>query len=118
VQNIGGFLHAQAAEEAQLDDLRFARRPRRQRVQGIVQGPEIIGAIGTQNSLSIERDMRSVRVPLRIAPPRMVDEDAAHRLRRCRHEMSPVLPLHAFVVDQPHVTVLIAVSLLLIAVTK
>src|SRR4030095_16739634 len=39
----------------------------------------------------------------RIAPPRVVDEDAAHGLRRCRHEMRPVLPLHAFVVDQPHV---------------
>jgi hypothetical protein len=102
-QNVGGFLHGQAAEEAHLDDLRFARRPRRQRVQGIVQGPEIIGAIGAENRLSLERDMLGVRAPLHIAPPRMVDEDAPHGLRRCRHEMSPVLPLHAFVVDQPHV---------------
>ena len=47
--------------------------------------------------------MLGVRAPLGIAPPRVVDEDAAHGLRRCRHEMSPVLPLHAFVVDQPHV---------------
>src|SRR5688572_22262810 len=35
---------------------------------------------------------------LRSAPPRVVDEDAAHRLRRRRDEMRPVLPLHAFVV--------------------
>jgi hypothetical protein len=69
-QHLGGFLHAQAAEEAQLDDFYFARRPRRQRVQGIVQGPEIIGAIDSDNSLSIERDMLGVRAPLRIAPPR------------------------------------------------
>jgi hypothetical protein len=103
VQDFSRLVDAQAAEEAQLDDFRFARRPRRQRVQGIVQGPEIIGAIGADDSLSIERDMFHVRAPLRIAPPRVVDEDAAHGLRRCRHEMSPVLPLHAFVVDQPHV---------------
>src|SRR5262245_57811199 len=102
-QHFGGFLDAQAAEEAQLDDFRLPRRPRRQRVQGIVQGAEIIGAIGAQNSLGIERDMLGVRAPLRIAPPCLVDEDAAHGLRRCRHAVSPVLPLHVFVVDEPHV---------------
>ena len=41
--------------------------------------------------------------PLRIAPPRVVDEDAAHGLRRCRHEMGAVLPVHALVIDQPQV---------------
>ena len=62
-----------------------------------------IAAANAENSLNIERDMLGVRAPLRIAAPRVVDEDAAHGLRGGRHEMSPVLPLHAFVVDQPHV---------------
>src|SRR5688572_13086606 len=47
--------------------------------------------------------MLGVRAPLRIAPPRVVDEDAAHGLRRCRHEMGAVLPVNALVIDQPQV---------------
>ena len=38
-----------------------------------------------------------------IVATRVVDEDAAHGLRRCRHEMGAVLPVHALVVDQPQV---------------
>ena len=103
LQNFGGLLHAQAAEEAQLDHLRFARCPLRQRVQRIVEGHEIIGAIGAEDGLGVERDMLGVRAALDVVAPRMVDEDAAHRLRRHRKEMGAVLPLHALVVDQPHV---------------
>ena len=47
--------------------------------------------------------MLGVRAPLRIAPTRVVDEDAAHGLRRNGQEMGAVLPLHALVIDQPQV---------------
>ena len=83
--------------------LRFARCPLRQRVQGIVEGHEIIGAIGAEDGCGVERDMLGVRAALHVAAPRMVDEDAAHRLGRDGEEMGAVLPVHALVIDQPHV---------------
>ena len=47
--------------------------------------------------------MLGVRAPLGVVATRVVDEDAAHCLRRCRHEMGAVLPVHALVIDQPQV---------------
>src|SRR5215213_5272985 len=47
--------------------------------------------------------MLSPRAAFGVVTPRVVDQDTAHRLRRCRHEMGAVLPVHALVIDQPQV---------------
>ena len=47
--------------------------------------------------------MLGVGAPFDVAAPRMVNEDPAHRLGRDRKEMRAVLPVHALVIDQPHV---------------
>src|SRR5262245_37643670 len=48
--------------------------------------------------------MLDVGAAFRITAPGMVDEDAPHRLSRDRKEMGAVLPVHALVVDQAHVS--------------
>ena len=53
-QHFGGLFDAQAAEETQLDHLRFARSPLRQRGQRIVQGHEVVGAIDTEDGFGVE----------------------------------------------------------------
>ena len=103
LQHFGGLVDAQAAEEAQLDHLGFARCPLRQRRQGIVQGHEVIGAIGAEDGFGIERDMLDIRAALDVAAPRAVHEDAPHRLSGHRKEMGAILPAHALVVDQAQV---------------
>ena len=47
--------------------------------------------------------MLGPRSPLEVEAMRVVDEDAAHGLRRCRDEMGAVPPVHAFGIDQPQV---------------
>ena len=103
MQHFGGLVDAQAAEEAQLDHLRFARCQLRQRVQRIVEGHEIIGAIGAMTAVVVERDMLGAAPRFSIVAPRVVDQDAAHRLGRHGEEVGAVLPVHALVIDQPHV---------------
>ena len=104
LQHFGGFLHAQAAEEAQLDHSALCAVPAAASAgQRIVERHEIIGAIGADDGVRVERDMLGAAPALDVVAPRVVDEDAAHGLRRHRKEMGAVLPLHALVVDQPHV---------------
>ena len=103
MQDFSRLVDAQAPEEAQLDHLRFARRQLRQRAEGIVEGHEIVGGIGGDDGCGIERDVLGVGAPFDVAAPRMVNEDPAHRLGRNRKEMRAVLPVHALVIDQPHV---------------
>ena len=47
--------------------------------------------------------MLGPRAPLDVVATRVVDEDAAHGLRRHRQEMGAILPLHALVIDQPQI---------------
>ena len=47
--------------------------------------------------------MLGPRAAFGIVATRVVDEDAAHRLRRHGEEMGAVLPVHALVIDQPQV---------------
>ena len=47
--------------------------------------------------------MLDVCAALRVAAPRTLDKDTAHRLRGDGKKMGAVLPVHALVVDQAHV---------------
>jgi haloacetate dehalogenase len=49
-----------------------------------------MGAIGADHGCGIERDMLGVGAAFQVAAPRMVDQDAAHRLSRDRKEMGVV----------------------------
>jgi hypothetical protein len=96
-------VHAEAAEKAELDYFCLAWCPLCQRVQGIVERHEIAGAIGAHDGGGVDRDMFGARAAFHVAPPRVIDEDAAHRLRRNGQEMSTVLPVHALVINETHV---------------
>jgi hypothetical protein len=69
VQDGRGLVDAEAAEEAQLDHPGLARCPLREPAQGIVQGHEVIGAIGAHDGFGVERDMLGIRAALHVTPP-------------------------------------------------
>src|SRR5215208_5462717 len=103
-QDFGGLFDREAAEVAKLDDACLAR----------VEACEFLECLVERNDLRllprgrlrrlIERDLaRGATALLAAAPPRVVNQDAAHCLRGDAEEVCPVLPLDVFVPDEPQV---------------
>ena len=98
------FLHAQPAEEAQLDDTALPLVELRQRFERVVERHEVLPRLLRDDERFVERDLHRVAATLLIAPcARVVDEDAPHDARRHGEEVRAIVPGNGFPVDQPDV---------------
>ncbi len=102
-ENASGFLDGHANEEAQLDHFSLDLALRRQFVQRIVDGEQLIIVAGEGKLGLIEIDpLLSAAVPHGALSASVINENAAHRLGRGGKEVSAVLEFRIFLADQPH----------------
>lgn len=94
LQDLGGLLHRQAAEEPKLDDAALPRLEGLELMEGLVEGEQVDVHLDRFVEGVAEGDSHQVAPPLRgQAGASMVDEDAAHQRGREAEELGPVLPL-------------------------
>ena len=97
-------LHAEAGEEAQLDDPRLLRVEGGQPFKRLVEGDQVnlLSARHAHRLVERESDFRPAAL-LRPLHPRVVDEDAAHQVGGDGEEVGAALPRHVLRVHQPEV---------------
>ena len=103
LEHVGGLVHVESAEEAHLDDLRFARIELRQRVHRVIERDQVRGPVAPHQGGLVQRDMRHATSAFEIVAPRVLHQNAPHHLRRHREEMGAILPLHALIAHEAHV---------------
>ena len=104
VQDIGCFVHGQAAKESQLDNLAHASIERRQSAERIVERNEVVLLQGWQLVDVIETDVnRTAATFLALPAACRLHQDPSHHLRRQSEEVRAIPPFDAIDVDQPQV---------------
>jgi len=104
VQDIGCFVHGQAAKESQLDNLAHASIERRQSAERIVEGNEVV-LLRVEQLLDVIKTHRN-RTPATFLPVPVAGElhqDSPHHLRRDGEEVRAIPPFDSIDVDQPQV---------------
>src|SRR5918993_2740058 len=103
-QDFRRLLDREAAEEAQLDDARLLRVERVEAFERLVERDQVRGALARHVDVLVEREFLEFAAALfGLLLARVIDEDAAHHLRRDAEEVRPVLPLHLRLIDEPQV---------------
>ena len=104
LQDGRGFLHAQPAEEPQLDDPALPLVELRQRLQRVVERDEILARLVGHDERLVEGHPRRAAAALLIVPrARVVHEDAPHHASGHREEMRAIVPRDCLAVDQADV---------------
>lgn len=99
-----GFFHAEADKPAQLHHTGCARIDFLEPLQGLIQRQKVSGLRGCQVEIVIDLNVNlSPAAFLGKIRPRVVDQDAPHRLGGDREEMRPILPVAIRLRDQAKV---------------
>ncbi|HYS27743.1 MAG TPA: hypothetical protein VEP46_19175, partial [Vicinamibacterales bacterium] len=90
-------------KKSHFDDTHLAGIDARERVQRVIERNEVDVRTSAHRNGLVERDMPHAASALHVMASCMVDQDAAHQLRRDGEKMCAILPLHPVVVHQAHV---------------
>src|SRR6185295_5426769 len=105
--HLGRLIYAESAEIPQLDDLSFARIDCRQVFQSIIKRDQFRAALLGADDRFIKRNLERTTTSLCIpAASRVVYQNAPHRLRGYRVEVSSILPSHVLVIDEPEISLI------------
>src|SRR5262245_2566392 len=106
VERCGGLCETQPGEITELDEVGLQRVFRRKLVQGLVQHDQVFAEFGAGCSIRIELPASHRAAMSRGSLlPRLIDQNAAHSLRRGSEEVAAVVPLvPAGCADQPEVS--------------
>ena len=93
--------HAQAAEVAELDDLRLARIEPSQRGERVLKGHQRGRFRGREDERFVQRQIRHAAAALPPAPlARVIHQDVAHQPGGHAEELCPALPIHLRMIHQ------------------
>ena len=100
IENRGGFIDREAAKEPQFHEACLPLIEAGKLVEGRVKGDHV-GFSNLRGYFDALERHGQVGAPLRGRPgTRVVDQHAAHRLRRDRKEVGAILPAHTTLIDE------------------
>src|SRR5215469_1187513 len=103
-EDLGCLLDAEPAKKTHFDDQHFTRINSRQGVHRVVECDQILSPIGAHQGCIFKRNVRHATATFQVMPPCILHQNAPHYLTRNCKKMGAILPLHALVIDEAHVS--------------
>src|SRR5271165_5950931 len=106
LEDLSRLFHAESTKEAHFYDLYLAGIEPRQSVHRGIQRDQVRGPVAAHHGRLVQGNMLHAASPFQVLAPCVLNQNAPHQLGRNGKKVRAILPLHALVIHQAHVSLI------------